>query len=201
MASSNKYSRYYTHIKPVIENKMVRSFAPYIFSLIAIAVFTFFAVRPTISTILNLQKSIEENKKVLETLTTKSQNLAEGKNNYDNLSSETKQKISSLLPASPNVTSLIKGLQNSSTQEASAASLQIQPVVIIDDTVPTQVLHSKTDTLTFSYNIPGAYNQFLSVLESLNEASRLLSITNVNLSKSAEGSMVLSVSGKAYYLK
>jgi hypothetical protein len=65
---SPKYSRYYTFIKPVIEHRFVRSFAPYIFSLLTVIIMMVFAIKPTISTILNLQKDLENNQKKVKLL-------------------------------------------------------------------------------------------------------------------------------------
>ena len=133
-----KYSRYYTYIKPVIENKFVKSSAPYIFSLLTMTVFILFAIRPTISTILNLQKNIENHRQVLEALEKKENNLTAGRNNLQNLGLEKRQKVNSSLPENADITSLISSLRNSSGREASVSALQIQPVVLLDSKADTE---------------------------------------------------------------
>lgn len=195
-----KYSRYYTYIKPVIENKFVKSSAPYIFSLITVTVFILFAIRPTISTILNLQKNIENHRQVYGALEKKENDLTAGRNNLQNLGPEKRKKIDSALPENTDVTSLISSLRNSSGREASVSALQIQPVVLLDSKAKSPTAPQSLGEVSFSYNIQGTYGQLLPTLYNLQRSPRLLNISSVVLS-SQEGATVLSVSGKAYFLK
>ncbi|MFA5932708.1 MAG: type 4a pilus biogenesis protein PilO [Microgenomates group bacterium] len=198
--ADSRYSRYYVYIKPVITNKYVRSFAPYIFSLLALIIFTIFAIRPTVLTIIELQKSIQDNQKVLAVLQKKSEDLTNGKRNLDNLDQEIKNKINAKLPTNPAVTNLINNLQTSATNSASVSALQIQPVTIYKNTSdPTGKL--TLEELVFSFNTQGAYSQLTTVIDNVTKASRYLNLTSVVLSRSGEGGITLSISGKGYYLK
>lgn len=202
MAASTRYSRYYTYIKPLAENKAVKSVAPYIFSLITIMILIIFAIRPTVSTIINLQKNIEENQQVLKQLETKAQNLIEGKKNYENLPPKTKQKINDAVPNQPNVTSVISSLENSSGPQASASALQIQPLTLFDDkTQNNKGAKLSLGEVDFSYNISGSFIDLLKTLQNLNNSPRLIQIDNVIISKQTASPTVLSITGKAYYLK
>lgn len=196
-----KYSRYYVYIKPVIQNKLVRSSLPYIFSLIAMIVLLLFAIRPTISTVVELQKSIEDNKKVLATLTTKAQNLTEGKRNLDNMNPVIIQKINSSLPDKPNITILIASLNQASGSVASISALQIQPITLINNASLEQKNKTTIGEINFSYNIQGSYQNLLTTLYNLNKAGRLINIDSINLSKQTQGVTSLSINGKSYYLK
>lgn len=196
-----KYSRYYTYIKPVVENKIVKSSAPYVFSLITISILTIFAIRPTVSTILNLQKNIEENQKVLQALDAKAQSLIEGKRNLDNLSPQIKNKIEVSLPTKTNVPAVISSLQSSSLGIASVSALQIQPLTIIDNTTVKEKALLNLGEVYFAYNVQSSFGSLLQTLENLSKSPRLLNITNVVINKQTEGPTVLSISGKAYYLK
>lgn len=196
--ASAKYSRYYTHIKPVIENKYVKSSTPYIFSLLSITFFVLFALRPTISTIINLQKNIEDNKKVLEQLTAKSQNLTTGKRNFELLSPETKGKINTALPQGSNVAFLVKSLQDSTPQQASVSALQIQPLTVFDQS--SEETPFKLEEVKFSFSVQGTYTQILETLDNFRKSPRLLQIDNVNISRQG-GPVILSITGKSYFLK
>lgn len=195
-----KYSRYYTYIKPVIENKFVKSSSPYIFSLITMTVFILFAIRPTISTILNLQQNIDNHRQIYEALVRKENDLTTGRNNLQNIDPERRKKINAFIPENADVTSLISSLRNSSSKEASVSALQIQPVILMDSKVIPQKALLSLGEVSFSYNIQGVYGQLLPTLYNLQRSQRLLNINSVVLS-SQEGVTVLSVSGKAYFLK
>jgi hypothetical protein len=80
-----KFSRYYTYVKPLTRNKFVRSYATTIFNMIAISIFAFYAIRPTVVTILALHKSLSEQKTILENVVSKRNSLAQGKANFEGL--------------------------------------------------------------------------------------------------------------------
>lgn len=191
-----KYSRYYTYIKPVIQNPIVRSFAPSIFSLITITVLTVFVLRPTVATILSLQKSAADNRKVLETLEKKAQDLTLGRKNLDAIDEQTKSKISGLLPITPSVVSLIATMRNNA--EASISAIQVQPLTLYSSSAPPAGLSA--DEIAFSLNMQGSFTQILTTLNNFSKSSRLIKIENINIGKK-DGPIVLSASAKAFYLK
>lgn len=193
-------SRYYVFIKPVIGNKYVKSLSPYIFSLLAIIVFVIFAIRPTILTILDLQKSIKDNQATLETMDKKSRDLTDGKKNLDNLDPSVKTLINTRLPDQAAVTALINDLEQAATRSASISALQIQPATIYVENSGSGI-KQQVGELTFSFNAQGPYDGLLQTLNNITKSPRLINITGAILSKSAEGAIGLSVSGKAYYLK
>lgn len=195
-----RYSRYYVYIKPVIGNKYVKSTAPYIFSVLAIIIFIIFAIRPTVSTIINLQKSIQDNQQVLNTLEQKSRDLTQGKINLDNLDQNVKTKINTRLPDNAAVALLINDLQIAATKNASISALQIQPVTIYTN-ASGSVVKKNLGELSFSFNVQGSYADLLSTLNNISKSPRLINLTDIVLNKSTEGTTGMSINGKAYYLK
>lgn len=197
--ADSRYSRYYVYIKPVIGNKYVKSFAPYIFSLISLIIFIIFAIRPTVVTIIELQKSIQDNQKILDQLDKKTQDLTDGKRNLENISPEIKNKINARIPSSPAVTNLINNLQTSASNIATVSALQVQPVTIYNN-ASDQKTPLSLEELSFSFNIQGPYSELLTVIDNFNKAPRLINLTSVVFNKTIEGNG-LSISGKGYYLK
>lgn len=196
-----KYSRYYTQIKPVIENRIVRSVAPYIFSLITMTILIIFAIRPTISTIANLQKDIENQQQILNALNEKEISLTQGRGNLQNISMEKRSKIGAAIPDNPDVPLLISSLRGASQTQASVSALQVQPVALLNPAATQQQALLKLGEINFSYNVQGAYGQLIGTLYNLQRSSRVISIENLSLSKQAEDVTVLSITGKAYFLK
>lgn len=193
------YSRYYTYVKPIIENQVVRSYSPYIFSLITIIILIVFAIRPTVSTILNLQKELQNQKTALESLKNKSNNLTEAKRSLEALPDTTKFHIATALPVQANVTTLIKALQALPLKTASSSAIQVQPVTIFSITDPK----SKLDVgqVSFVYNVETDYPQALNILSAINKLSRAISIDSLSLTKQQGGLIVVSINGKAYFVK
>ncbi len=197
--ASVKNSPYYIYIEPVIKNPIIKSVAPYIFSLVTLTVFLVFAVRPTLVTISNLQKDIQNHETTLEALNLKSKNLTQGKKNYESLPADTKKKIVEHLPFSANVVTLTASLQNAVPLGATISALQIDPVILFDSSGTAATPELKE--VNFSYNLDGNYPQLLTALDNLNRASRLVNITSIVLAKPSSSSGTLAVTGKAYFLK
>lgn len=197
--ADQKSSRYYIYIKPVIGNKYVRSFAPYIFSLISIIIFIIFAIRPTVITIIGLQKTIQDSQQVLDILNKKSEDLVLGRKNLDALGQPILDKINTRIPKEPAVTNLINSLNQASSNSASVSAMQVQPVTIYD--VAASTAPNSINEVSFSFNVQGAYSELLSVIDHLLKSPRMLNLTNTILSRSTEGATQLSISGTTYYLK
>ncbi len=205
MPAAPQNSRYFTFIKPLIDkqilkNRIVRSYASYIFSLITIIILIIFAIRPTLVTISNLQKNIETNQQVLDTLNLKAKNLSQGQRNYQTLDANVKSKIRQSVPYSPDITTLIRSLELATPPQASISAIQVQPIVVYDS---TQIVgtHPILGEVEFTYNIAGEYNQITTAITNLSKLPRLISITNLTINRQQEGPTTLSVTGKGYYLK
>lgn len=199
-SESQFYSRYFTYIKPVAKLPIVKNYGPTIFTLFAITIFIFFAIKPTVETILVLQKKIDDSNQVLEKATQKVNSLSLGKKNYDSLDQDITQKISAAIPDTVSLRSLIQNLEQSAkAHEASISALQIQPLTI--NTKGDQKLGTLSE-ISFTFNIEGAYKNLISVLQDLAISSRLVTVESLSLSEVNEGQgLIMSLSGKAYYLK
>lgn len=195
-----KYSRYYTYIKPVTSSKLIKSSAPYIFSLVAITIFTIFVIRPTLATIAQLQKNIENSKKTLVAINKKTDDLSLAKQNLDNLGQGTKDKIETALPYQAKVTSLIQSLKDSVEKHASLSAIQIQSVTLYDVSTQKNV-GTVLGQIEFSLSSQGSYDQLTAILNDIRNQPRIITLTNTTLVKPAEGAMSLSVTGRAYLLK
>lgn len=194
------YSRYFTYIRPLVRLPIIRTYGTTIFTIFIIAIFILFAIKPTVETILVLQKKLENSTQVLQDLQEKSKNLSQGRRNYDNLNPSVKSTIQAAIPDSIELKTVIQTLEGAARlYDASISALQIEQ----------QILETKSDnqvgTLSevgFIFNIESSYTNIISILKELERSSRLISIDTLSISKPAEGqSEVLSISGKAWYLK
>lgn len=194
------YSRYFSYIKPITRLPIVKNYSPLVFTLLTTAILIFFAIKPTVETILVLQKKLADSEQVLQKVTQKTNDLTQGRNNYDNLDQSIKEKIAAAIPNTPSLRSTIESLeQTARTHDASVSALQIKPFVI-DTKVNEQV--GELAEISFIFNMEGDYQKFVALLQDLKTSSRLVSIDNLSLSKVNEGNgLIMSLSGKAYYLK
>lgn len=196
-----QYSRYYTYVKPIVTNPYVKTYSTLIFSLIAITFFSLFAIRPTTKTILGLQKSINEQNQVLNQLTEKSQNLETGRKNLEGINPDLRNRIDSLLPSKTELPRFIDQLSLLALQnQASISGLQFQPVEIEGSSNSDTSLPTLTE-LSFTFNAQGQYAQLLNLLNSISNIDRLVSIDTVGFSKTDPGGLLMSVNGKAHFIR
>lgn len=200
-SESALYSRYFTYIKPFTKLPIVKNYGSTIFSLLTMTILIFFAIKPTIETILVLQKKLADSDEVLQKITQKANNLSKGKQNYDNLDQTIKDKVFALVPDTVSVRSVIQSLEDSAKiNGASISALQIQPLVI--DTKEDNNQIGTISEISFIFNTEGNYKNLTALLQDLARSQRLISIDSLSLSKTNDATaLVLSVSGKAYYLK
>lgn len=199
-STSLLYSRYFTYIKPIMGIPVIRNYAPAVFALLTMSILTFFAIKPTVETIIVLQKQLTEQKQILDKITEKSSSLSLGKKNYDNLDADAKLKISSFIPDSVSLNTIIKNLEDTAKiYDASVSALQIQPLTI---PAKTEEHIGTISEMLFIFNAQGDYPKLISLLQKLMTSSRLISIDSVSISTTSEGgSLLMSLSGKAFYLK
>lgn len=196
-----KQSRYYTYIRPIMRNKFARTYSSLIFSIITISIFSFYAIRPTVTTILSLQKSIEEQNQILSSLKEKVNNLVQGKKNYDEIPAATKDKLNNLVPETANLSGLINSLAFAAEDaEATISGLQFQPIDILQPSnKPTK--NAQISQVDFTINVQGSFSGLMKMLSTIKRLDRLIVISSINFTQPAEGSLVMSITGKAYYLK
>ncbi|MBI2338135.1 type 4a pilus biogenesis protein PilO [Candidatus Daviesbacteria bacterium] len=199
-SKSTLYSRYFTYIKPIAKLPIIKNYGPTIFSLLTVSILIFFAIKPTIETIVVLQKKLADSEVLLQKVTQKANDLSLGKKNYDNLDQVIKEKIAAAVPDTISLKSIAQTLEDSAeTHEASISALQFQPLVV-DTKTENQV--GSLSEITFTFNIEGSYTNLLALLQDLKTSSRLISLESLSLSKANEDTaLIMSLSGKAYYLK
>lgn len=196
-----KSSRYFTYIRPVMRSKFTKTYSSLIFSLITIFIFSYYAIRPTVTTILSLQKSIGEQTEVVNKLQEKVNTLSEGTRNYEHLDKEIKTKMENLVPDNPDLAALINSITTAAdTAEASVSGLQFQTIKI--ENKKTQIIKSASlNELDFALNMQGNFQNLMKVFQTLKQSDRLIKVTSVSLTQPPDSGLIMSLTGKAYYIK
>lgn len=200
MKQTHRYFRYFTYIKPITGMPIVKTYAPAIFTLLTMAVFIIFAIKPTIATILVLQKRLNDADAIVAQVNAKAENLSQGKENYQKLDETIKDKIQAAIPDGIDLKSLIQTLEQAArAYEASVSALQIQPIAL---TVTQDYTELKLQEVSFIFNVETSYQRATAILQDLRRSSRLIYIDKLTLNRAGEGkNLILSIAGKAYFLK
>ena len=174
MRNQRIYSRYFTYVKPLIKLPIIRTYGTTVFTIFIITIFIFFAIKPTIETILVLQKKLDNSTQLLESLQKKSRDLSAGRQNYDNLNASIKNKIQAAIPDSAELKTVVQTLENGAAlHNASISAIAIEPQVL-ENKIQNQV--GNLSEVKFVFNIEGTYTNITSLLQELGRSSRLISI-------------------------
>lgn len=178
-ADKEKYDKY-LELMPDFKKEKTQKFTTIVLTLIAFIILLIFAINPTLSTIANLQKQLEDAKFVKEKLDQKINNLSLLQTKYSNLQSDL-PIVYDGLPKKPEAT-LLAGQIQSLAQES---NLTVSAMQITD------VFASKISNFShFSYDVTarGDYLDMLSFIKNMTNMQRVLTITNVTIRKQIQTS-------------
>lgn len=196
-----KTTRYYTYVKPFLKNKVVRTYSSVIFTLLTISIFAVYAIRPTVLTIISLQKSIVEQQALAEKLKIKVNSLSLGKSNYERIDPDTKNKLINLIPIAPNLPRVLYSLSQMAEQnQATLSGIQFQPIDL-DPINPVPNKNAVLSELDITFSFQGRYSQHVVILNELKKLDRLIEIQSVTMNRQEANSILMTITGKAKFLK
>ena len=200
-----------------------RAYLEILLSLATISIFSVFALRPTLLTIAELVKEIEEKDKTLKTMDNKIQNLGKAQSLYDQQIGNIQLLENHAIPKSPNADIFarqIEGLSNSHNVRISSISLGKavilgeQPKMSNQDQADDQKKTDETfpegaSSLSFSVNGEIEIGQYAFLTTFLSEFERLrmpAKIDSFNLKLKEEEQeqqkiLTLIIEGRLPYLK
>jgi Tfp pilus assembly protein PilO len=212
------YKKYYRSLEPILKKTYSRANISIIFSFLAVSLFTWYAIRPTMQTILYLRREIADNTVINKQMEDKISSLIEAQSNYQEIE-PILPYIDQAIPKNPEAVPLIIQLRNlASTSGVLLTSLQpaSAPLVGQDDInqkAPTSSLVSlKQKDLDISLSIQGPFENIRSYLAGIISMRRVVTITGIVLSPvkeeksgspsaTASNNMLqLAIQLKTYYL-
>lgn len=179
-----------------------------VLSLFVIAIFISFALRPTIVSIVTLQKTITESKKIQLQLDKKVKNLQLAATQLETV----KQFLPNIDTSIPNqgamyapLTVAVENLasQNGTTLDSETFGSTLLFSRIISPFTPNK--NQSVIVLPFSIRVTGSYQNIFTFLTKLLSMERIVMVDSIGITKEAatkesELKVALNVSGSAYYL-
>lgn len=168
-------------------------------TLCALSFFGFFAIRPTISTILKLQKEIFDNQNVLIQMQTKIKNLTELRKQYFSLQNEL-PVVMSAITAQP---------------DAQVLLAQIQSIAQISNVTITKLQNSEVEVLrenrssnknfySYSFSVAGTgsfenISKFISTLTNMERVVNVDVFSINNITNNSSESLEFDIQGTAFF--
>lgn len=189
----------YLVLLPNFGNKNTKKFTTIILTLIAVSLFGLFAINPTLSTIAKLQKELEDNQFIDNSLRQKISNLSVLQQKYSALQNDLPIILNTIPQDSqiPLVMGEIQSLvKQSNIQLESLQNFQVE-LVKNNDT------NNKYYSFEFSVSGFGSYDDISKFINSLASMQRLIDIKalSINRQTDANASLRFTLRGIAFYKK
>lgn len=185
----------YSKFLPDFKEERTQKFTTIVLTVLTLAFFGLFAINPTVSTILELRKELDDNNFVDTKLVQKINNLSTLQKKYTELQSDL-PLIFSAVPQGPEVPLLVAQIQS----VAKSSNVSIGNFQSFEVEVPTKSASRNYSSFSFALSVSGTYNDLYKFLASLSNMQRVVSVELISFTKKTIGnSMELSLKGKAFF--
>jgi len=194
----HRYRRYFVGVGRLYKKKKARVYTGIIFSLLMIAFFGFFAIRPTLITISGLLKEIKDKKELVNQMDQKIDNLTNAQANYSQIKNNL-YLVDQSLPQDPTLSVLIKQLE----VLAQRSSVSLDSVRFSKTNLQGKVEKKEKQTVSFSLALSGNYQNLKQFLNSLDTLRRVISVESFALKSKMEGEiqlLALTINVQAHFL-
>ncbi len=190
----------YLHTKQDAVKERTRKFVNIALTLFALSLFGFFAINPTISTILKLQKELDDNRQAYNQLDTKIKNLSALRTQYDNLQTDI-PIVTDAISTSPDVHLLFAQIQTLA-KDANVVIKRLQNFeveVIRISKGPSKQYYS----YSFSISGGGSAENIYSFISDITNMQRIVNIDTFNINSGSDKddaqSLAFNIQGTAFF--
>lgn len=168
-----------------------------IFSLIALSGFGLFAIGPTITTISDLHKQLEENKEALKLLEQKNSALRSLSSQYIDIQPEL-NLIEKAIPKKASIATITRQLELLATKNG----LTVQKLDTgLFEIYPARNPNTSIFSFTFSLGVSGGESNINKFIEEIISMERIISIEKLTTGGDSNSGRSASITGKAFFYK
>lgn len=194
-----EYSKY-LELLPDFKQEKTQKFTTIALTLVASIILGLFAINPTLSTIANLQKQLDDNKFVEQKLEEKINNLSILQQKYALVQPDL-DAINNAVPRDPQTTVLLGQIQTVA-KETNVTVVNLQTFEV--DIPPLVVGQQKYSSFDISVTVQGQYSDMANFINELANMQRIIVINYSTFTKTTDNntnasSLRLTVKGTVYY--
>lgn len=201
-----RFRNYYRSLVPLFEKPKVAAYTMLVLSFFTMAIFGIFAIRPTLATIVQLKKHIDDQKVVDSRMDDKITKLRKAEIEYKNVQPAL-EAIFEALPTRPQSAALLGKLNSTLVaNNIDVTILQISSIELSTNTASSSAMVTTTP-LGFSLTGRASYNDLLAFIDLLYRMDRIITIDSVDIAKpqATQGApqadlLTISIRGKSYTL-
>jgi Tfp pilus assembly protein PilO len=177
------FHRYAHTFDPLLSKPKNRAYTTTILSFLVISLFLWYAIRPTLQTILSLRREIRDSLQVNQQMEEKISNLVEAQAKYQTASPRL-PLMAQALPKNPDTVTLLLSLRNIASQSnASLSGIEISTVPI-DSTSATgsgTQIPDNVYTNPITITVDGKYENLKQFLDTIFNMRRIVTIDNYSV--------------------
>ncbi len=180
---ARRYRRYYQSLEPMMEKPKTRLYSTIIFFFMVISLFGWYAIRPTINTILYLRREIADKTEVNKKMDDKINALIQAQSAYEAIEAKL-PLLDEAIPKDPNVFPYVIRLRELAKETgATISATQVSSSPIAAEVLPgnKKPAVSKPTPLGISFTVSGTYMSVKQFLDGLSQLRRLGSIDSLTI--------------------
>lgn len=200
------FRRFYRPLEPILEKPRTRIYTATVLSFLTVSLFAWYAIRPTIQTIISLRREIKDSTAVDEKMETKINALVEAQANYQAVSSRL-EFLNEAIPETPEMIPLVKQIQNLANSVQATVSATEVSSIPLEPTPKVKAPTAKQNIITspLSMTIEGTYDSMKQFIEGLYTMRRLVTISEISILPQNTGveqnpSLIMTIKMNTYSL-
>jgi len=191
-----RYKKYYLSLDPLLNKPTNRAYTAVIFSFLAISLFGWYAIRPTMQTIFELKREIADKTVVDKEMEDKISALIEANATYENIQDDI-PLLTQALPIGPDPIRAVVQLRGVASDSGVVIGAITVPPVDLTTNSPvtsTVITSAKINSIPMSLSISGDYPSVKAFLTELTSLRRIMQLSSLTFTPKAIVSQVASQS-------
>ncbi|CAN5165938.1 hypothetical protein BH11PAT1_BH11PAT1_6410 [soil metagenome] len=188
----------YLKLLPSIREEKAKAYITLACTFAAITIFGFFAINPTLSTITQLHKKLEDQQRIKDALTQKSANLSRLEVQYEQIKTDL-PLLTAVVPEIPNAPYLLGQMQ----ALAQKNQIQITNMQSLQVDLEKQRKEGADSSFVFTVDAEGSYDKLLQFISDFSTFNRLVTFETLSLTNTVSqtgGKLVkLTVRSRAFF--
>lgn len=178
---ANQYKKYTQSVGPFMESPTTKNYSTVIFFFLVLSVFGWYAIRPTIQTILYLQREIKDKTALDKKMDDKIYALIEANSAFENNLSLF-PVLADAVPTTPEALDLVSQIQKVAENNGIALStLKMSEVPLATPAATTKPKNGQRFAeLPITFSVEGSYLSIVSFLRTLISMRRIVSIDSMS---------------------
>lgn len=202
----DRYKKYFKSMEPVFESEGTKRYSTVIFFFLVLSVFGWYAIRPTLQTILYLNREISDKTELTKKMDDKLNALIEANSNLE-AAQDRLPLLTDAIPPSPEALTLVQNLQTIAREYgASISALQITDVTLSSPSALGVSAKKEKQTYPITVTLNSSFPSLSAFLDDIVNLRRIMTVDGLSVtpvksesSRSAQTTLKTTIKLTAYF--